>query len=386
MNDINSLVKLISDYYNDKEYEKANFLIDKYLSNKDYGVYAKLLDMKMNCLINLGRFQEASSILTLINKIYPGVNYPNYNAYNYIICNEIEKALQILLDSPYNAEIAFNLGKVYMLMGEYKKALEHYRYVIEHHQVLSYQDKARDELEKINNYNKFCAYIPRDYKYFKKNGGRLRIGDVIYTNSVSYNINAEYVRSEKSIPRKPFLIWKMLGQKIYAFPLTLKRNDIGVLKGQNYANVGVNRYFVPNLVMISEEDVHRIYDHIGHRDFENMIRNIYRSIVCDGEDAINRNNIFVNSIHQNYNVNIGDIVSYYDKEGKSINNYYIIGKNEEDYLAAQIMLENNVWNVISDISFISKSNYIYNLYQIDDRTKESIDKQLSNKVLRKNRI
>ena len=358
-------------------------MIEKYLENPKYGIYASLLDMQMNSLIGLGRFSEASELLTTINKVFPLYNHNSYTVSKYMICNEVEKAEEILKGQEYDFDTAYNYGKVYSLEGRYEDAKKHFLYAANNHELVNFRNKARENLIKISNYYRLGAYVPRDYKYFKKNGGKLRVADVIYVDELLGEYNAERIEKDSTISSKPYLIWKIIGNKIYAFPMTLINNGGYTLLASKYPNTGVNRYVIPYLLTMEESHVNKIVDHIHAEDFYSIIKSLYHRILINGKDEIINNLAFTNSIARDIWVTEGKVLSIFSKEENAFHNYYVLNIYDNDYKVVEVSLIDGIWQVIGDYMYISRNTYFYDVYNIDIDNKSVIKKQLSDKIKKK---
>lgn len=286
MNTIKLLEKIKKDYFHGN-YQDVVDKIDLYLSDANNGVFALLLDMKMNALIYLSRLSEASSLLDLITKYFPDYNSKRYIASKYILCGEIEKAEYYLLADDYDADIAYNLGKIYLKEGNFELAKKHLKYAIENHNQEIYQIKAKKLYIKINNFFRYQAFVPKNYKYYKHLGGKVFCGDVIYTNKLLLDFNQEKIEEDNYALRKPYLIWKIKENKILCLPLTLSCNDYFCLPGSNYPNIGKNRYVLPYMVLTLEENICDIVDHIHEEDMKKLAM-----IISD--NSIDMNQFFSN--------------------------------------------------------------------------------------------
>ena len=383
MNNIYYLINQIKYCYADRDYVNALHLIDKYINNKNYGIYPFLLDMQMNCLIELGKFKEASEVLTDINRIFPTYNAKSYSVSKYIICNDIDKALNVLNNQEYDYDTAYNLGKVYALQGKYEEAKKHFLYAFQNHELINYREKAKRNINQILNHEQRGAYVPRDYKYFKNNGGTLREGDVIFADEVSIDVNEEKLAGDVSTFKKPYLIWKIVKDKIFTFPLSLQSNNLYSLQASKYPNTGINRYVVPYVVVINEDKVNKIYDHLIKEDFDNIKRSVYRRIISNGESDIKSNLCYINSVMRNFNINIGDILCYFDEEKHLFNNYLVLSIYDNDYKVVKVVYNNNVWSCVDNICLISREDKVYDVYKINLDRIDTNNNDIREKILAK---
>ncbi len=358
------LFDLMRSNYQKRKYQVALDYIDQYIAN-NYGIFDYLLDMKMNCLIKLGQYNEAISLLDFITKYYLERNTLNYLASKYMICGEIEKAQELFKQVSYDGDAAFNLGKVSSLKGEYDTAKKHFLYAAHNHNDSNFRDKARFELIRISNYERLGSYVQRDYNYYKKQGGKLRNGDVVYVSNVSKEVNAQKFAEVYNFANKPYLIWKIVNNRVYAFPLTIEYTPGYTFTAHNYPNISMNRYVQDYLVIIDENDVIRIADHIQDNDFKCMVINLYH-LMLKNIEQYDGNIAFINSVSRSFVINQNDIISILN-DNKEIRYYLVLKVLDDSFEVIEIIKNNNDVTTIGNSLLISKSKHLYNVQHLDDK-------------------
>lgn len=150
-------------YFNKKDYEKAlsNFRIfqEKYPKNNDnvaYDAYIRTGD----CFYALGRFSEAA--VQYDKAVKPGIAYSDYalfqranskgvqGNYNAKI-SDLELFLNNYPNSPYMADVMFELASTFMLADKFQESIKYYEQIIEKYPSSTYRAKSMLKLGLIYN-------------------------------------------------------------------------------------------------------------------------------------------------------------------------------------------------------------------------------------------
>ena len=374
--DSRELVNKIKICYRDKQYQRTIELIEEYLDQDRVGVYPQLLDMYINSLMELGLFEYATRMLEAMNKLFPGYNQSYYTSSMYLKCNEVLKAEKVLLASEKNPDNSFNLGKVYLLEGKYDKARACFMETANKHEEEEFRNKAREQLIKISNYDRLGSYIMRDYRYFKNHGGKLREKDIIYVSKVDHQYNAHRIDSDKVVSHKPYLIWKISGSKIYAIPTSLHPDADYAILAKRYPNIGLNRYANSYMVLIHEEDVCKIYDHLQDEDFAKIQISVYHAMCRGDEESLKDNSIFMDAIMRSFDVKKGDVIRYFDYNNKKYDNYYVLDVTIDSYEVVKISSKFEDYHVLGTKEVIPRNQYVYDVVKIDKEIKDKIESEI----------
>ena len=373
----------IKNYFSREKYQKTIELIEKYLSDKNNGIFGQILDMYMNSLIEVGRFKDAVKVLEALNKVFPTYNEDYYTLSKYMMCNELDKAEAILLKNPNDPDNAYNLGRVYSLEGKYEEAKKYFLFTANNHESEEYRNKAREQLIKISNYYRLGARVIMDYQYFKKQNKKLGPKDVIYVSKVTDTYNAKRLENDKNISHKPFVIWRIVGDKIYAFPMCLYRDASYALLASRYPNIGLNRYFGSCLVVINEEDVCKVYDQVHDDDFDNSLISVYHAMCRQKPEDMQENMVFMQSMMRQKDINVGDVLCYYNHNEDKYHYYYIVHIDVDYFIGVPVSTKFENFQVLGDITFIERGKPVYEVYHVDNETKKAVETNIKEKASRK---
>ena len=124
------------------------------------------------------------------------------------------------------------------------------------------------------------------YEYFRVDN-ELYQGDIIYASDVD-----EYYKNiDPYALKRTYMIWKIEGEKIYAFPVTNKiPKDIRRFKlfRQNYLNFDSDRSVKDDLVIINKKDVEKVQERLPSNDYLNVLSNIYSGVIVSGNEEKNK--------------------------------------------------------------------------------------------------
>ena len=165
--------------------------------------------------------------------------------------------------------------------------------------------------------------------------------------------------------------------------MTLNDNGGYTIMAYRYPNVGVDRYVQDYLVVINEEHIVKIYDHLQLIDFESLLISLYHTF-------LKKNNIekedmaFINSMSRFYanKVAKNKIISYYDIENNCLNYYLVIDILDDEYELVKIENVDGKINITSNLLHLPKSEYIYSIQENNFDKKETYE-QIKVKKLHK---
>lgn len=139
---------------------------------------------------------------------------------------------------------------------------------------------------------------------------------------------------------RPYMIWKIEGNDIYAFPITTRLDKYRhIISKENYPTRQADRCLKDTLVHLHEHDITTVIDKITTDDYEKSINSMYSSIChCQkGHWSINAE-YFMNSILQSREVNVGTIIMYHNPNQNIPHYYYIfaIDYYQQTYTAFEV--------------------------------------------------
>ena len=333
-------------YYNN-DYEEALELLDEYFELENVAITDKILDIYIECLINLGKIDNAKKYISLMIEIFPKY----YNSYHlgirYCQCKDIDKLREIINLDDLHGEDLYYLGKMCYYNQYYDEAIMLFNKFLLESKNKNLNNETREYLSKIRLFsNQKNVFREESFLSFKLNNKNLEPGYVVHVDKVRYREDIDDPKCDK----RPYMIWKIDGDKIYCFPIasTINKEYEYILYSKNYPNIGFDRIVKDNLVCISCKDVTKVIDKINDNDYETVIQNIYKSICCSNERK-KRNQLFINSILKGFNIDTYDILSIYDVILKKRRLYFIIDKDikNKKYKTIEIKYNNGEFEIIN---------------------------------------
>ena len=366
--------------YRNGDYKAVVRDINKYLENK-YGMVDWLLDIYVDSLIKIRALDDALKCIHFMDNYFKGFYDENDMACKYMMCNKLDDAEKILVNSEFTIDKCFNLGKVYFLQRKYLKAKEQFLLYIKNSTDELYISKAKKYLFNIENYLKFGAFCECSYQAFKESGDKLLPGHVIYLKSnIDEQLNGNYSDVKKF--NRPFMIYKIVDEKIYCFPVTTKveSRKCYILYAYKYPNIGVDRKLKDNLNVFCTDDVDKVVDYIRPNDYRNALIDLYKCFYLrKNEISSLESNVFMKDMLVAMNVCIGDVINFYDTNTKKKSFHFVIGMNENGYETILVDTNDYVNFIVLDdnITNISKNTYVFRAIKLDEIYRESIYGQLN---------
>ena len=308
----------IIDSFQKKDFFQVIEIIEKYLQIEHVGVSEELLTMYVFAQNELLLLDDAITTTKILRQLYSKEKYDSFLAYLYIKKGDLEKGEQLLQKclekKPNNDLCYYHLGKIYILEGKYEEAQIALNKALQFAQNETMKKNAKKTLKKIELHLKKGCFLEMNYTYFKQSQ-YLKPQYVIYT-SVDDTEKHNYfqIHQDQKKEQRPYLIWKIIGNTIYAFPLSsAKRERVYKLYAQNYPIIGFDRWAKDRLVRIDEKNIQKVIDYIHDEDYEKILNDIYHQ-VCYYKDATSRKamDFFMKDRMQQSSVEIGDILEYYD--------------------------------------------------------------------------
>ena len=263
-------IERIKESYKQKEYSRTLEYLEQYLKIKKFGFYDELFDIYINCQINLGYFENAGKNVNLMNKVFSKF-YSEYDLITkYIICGMMDKAKELISNNKLCILDYYYIAKTCFLWGYHEEAKELFNHFLTISNDPHRNKSVKDYLRKIKLYeNNKNVFVETDYLNFKKNGNKLEPGHIIYTEKLldiyKENISSTDPKKEK----RPYMIWKIVNDKIYAFPVSSKiyKDSFNILRTKYYPNYTYDRKVKENLVCIEDKDVIKIIDKVNKKDY-----------------------------------------------------------------------------------------------------------------------
>lgn len=209
-------------------------------------------------------------------------------------------------------------------------------------------------LSKIENKYIIKLYI----KEYLKKGYEIQPGLVVYLKSPEEVLNGD-PNSINNI-KYPFMIWKIEGDTIYAFPMRKHKNHGFYLSSSKYLK-DENLTAHPNLAIFNRSNILKVDMQIDRIDYNHIVRDLYeRACVLSAIDNKPKN-YFVREYEKSLAVSAEDIISLYDINSNGCKYYYIIRVDNETktYKGVAIShLNGNIFVKDEEVIDIPESTYI----------------------------
>lgn len=306
-----------------------------------------------------------SEIYTAIGQAFDNRNY--------------KQVIKLVREALTNPKFGFNMNLLYkyayslIMTYKVKEAIRVLKVIAKNDTKVEMLYKIEFILGKLEKKQVIKLYI----KDYLKKGNKLEAGLVVYLKKQE-DIQSKYPNFENNI-RYPFMIWKVEGDKIYAFPIRKYMNHGFYISSNKYlteANLACN----PNLVIFEADAISKVDMQIDRIDFNNIIKDLYERLCVLGTINNSPKNHFVAELEKSLSVSVGDIVTIYNISNHVRTYYYIIEKDNESstYKAIAIShLNGEIFIKNEDIIEIPFSAYIMEKVVVSEENKEKIKEAVS---------
>lgn len=371
---MNNLYDEIKDTYNKKNYIKTIGLINEYLNDNKNGVFYELVYIYIKTLIHLGNIKQASKNLDIFYDLYKDKCDQKDLMKLYIKCDRVEDAKKIIENYDLSPQDYFSLGKFYYTNEYYNEAKEYFEKYLKVGDNEKNKLIIKEFLYKLENKDKKNVFLEQNYEHFKINN-TLGPRYIIYARSELDKANNNYSNSIK-----PYLVWKIENNIVYAFSITnkIKDNKDYILKKEIYCS-NEDKKVKEVLVKLDLKDIEKVTEYIREEDFNQIIKNIYNKILVDSNIDMKDKSIFLTEYMKNMNIQEEDVIEYYDRVNRKKEAYYIkkINEKKQKYELLKIDIS-DIDNIKIDNKIIEKkiNKYIYKVIKLTDEEKEKIKKKL----------
>lgn len=338
------LVKNIEESYERKNYKVTVKYLNDYFNTKNVGVFDKFLNMYIDCQINLGMYENAKRNTELMKKLFPE-SYSNL-IIKYIKFDKIDAAKKIIATKKLSASEYYYIATTCFLWEYYDVAKNLFMHFLNISNDFSKIQNSKEYLRKIHQYeiNK-NIFHETDYQHFKLSGKTLEPGHIIYTQKLLNIYDENIVNTDPKKATRPYMIWKIIKDKIYAFPVSsnVKNQRSGILKSEKYPNYTYDRKIKSNLVCIEECNIEKIKDKVSQEDFDNIIRYLYHSVSITHNFPKQSTKFFMGTITKQLEIKKHNIISIRDFNLNVNKMYFIIDIDNKvkKYKAIQIKFNND---------------------------------------------
>ena len=360
----------------------------KYASLKEK--ISKYEQYKYNNCLSYNQLRNYYMLLIYDGNYEKGLHYINsaYRIFNektsiydlillYIRLDKLDEASKMLRQNHFSGKEYLKIGISFIFMGYYEKGEEYLN--------LAFMSKLNDSdyqiyklyIKKLYIHRRDGKFISMRYEKFKEKY-TLSAGDVVYVKKT----NRYYSQNDYKSQKRPYLIWKVNNDMIYAFPLSSqveKNTKSYILYYQNYLNFNSDRKVKDHIVLINEKEIEKVQERITKEDLDCIMKNQYLSIIKSKNDLHKELlNVFLKQCREVYQANKGDLIYLkQNKEEKKL--YLVLDVLKENLILAEVeFIDENI--KIKDEPF--KLKYEDEFYSkkenITDEQKVQIQKLLEN--------
>lgn len=375
------LINEIKKANKDNNYKRVIMLFDEYKKDSSNNSY-ELLSIYQNALQKTDMKKEEINVLLKLKNSTIN-NFYNIRLINlYLDLGENEKAINVINED--DKLKYYLLGKIYFLRGEYKESLKMFKEYLSIKPIdIKFFYSAKNYVDRINNNKNNNSFLEIYYDKFKEQGNRLEPGYIIYSDKIGnrYNILETNLDSHKKT--RPYLVWKVNNEHIFVLPLSTSiSNNSYVLEKKNYPNLRNNSTVFENFILLKDENITSIVDHLSREDYLSVMRYIYEKILLLNKENRKTEKVFISNYMKRMKIKNNDIIVYRDN-GKNIENYYfIISIDDYKYETVPIKKKDNSF-IISNRNKVSlnKKKPVYNVIKLSEEDKSNLISQLENAYL-----
>lgn len=416
----------IEELYNEKKYDQVIDTVDKYIKNRNtklndkliekyficlsyYGLYDKMIkylkfkeskpyevtkDPYKNIksigeciekyivnesilmhyyveLLKIGKFEEANNVVKKIKLLYP--NYLD----NFLLtclmirCNNVTEAKKLISISKFNGNQLIKIAGLFVMLERYNVANSILDTLKNKNYEFKEKEEQLDRLLKIKK-NKNC-FIKMRYEYFKLNHS-LRPGDIIYTRFV----DDKYASKYDGYKDRPFMIWKIENDNIYAFPVSARIPDKSrkyIIHHQDYLNIPTDRTIKDNLTIIKERDVQNVLERLRREDYKSILSNLYSGLlICKDDTRREEMKPFMDEYFDSMNIRKESVIAGFNKEENKAYQYIVIGEDKENYFGIRVKAkQNNIVLMDTAIESLNKRKEVLRVVPLTQHNIEQVN-------------
>jgi len=262
---MNNLYNAIYKNYNNGNYNKAIYLFNEYLNIPNIGLDSELIKLYITCLLMVGSKTEARKIIDRYKNFYDEAVLKIKKALEYIKECDYQKALPILekiqSSYPYYDSVYYHLCLVECRIGNIEKAKNYLEQLSKISRNPNFISNAKNTVDYYDSgkveYLQYSSFIGLELP--------LKPGHIIrLKRGASLNLYRE----------KPFLIYKIVEDTVYAFPITFKiRPQHYIIKKVNVDNEPGQIY--PEMMKFSKYSVLKICYELKEEEFRISLIDLY---------------------------------------------------------------------------------------------------------------
>ena len=352
--------------YHNLEFDECINMIDTNIRN-GYGIDDILIDLYISCLIKKHEFEKAYKLTKWLEKT-GGEKVYNHLYHLYYHCYKFDDAERIISKMQYKDVDKYILIKLKMDQGKISDARKIIREALKENQTPQLLELKKE----IDNYYKHNDFLNIGYDDFARQGKKIETGHVLYLKHKPESLNPTIDNDEKS-DRRPYLVWKCIGDKIFLFPMTSKvKQKHYKLRQRDYANSKFDRAIIDNLCFTTKDNILSVNDKVHEDDFKPLFGNLYRRMyLCPSTEIREYYKIFMKDYMKDIRKN--NVVMLKDRNTGKERFEFVLDVDENNYTLIEI---DNKLNVIKQVPEKYSKNRLF--YRVLILTGDEINKVRNN--------
>lgn len=304
----------------------------------------------------------------MIEELYTRIGQAFESENYYKVIKLVNKALKIS-EFGFNMQLLYKYGYSLIMSQKIKEGTEVLNFIALHDNnphMLSQISRALTDLKRLTE-------VALPIEEYLSRGNELKAGLVVYLDS------AESIENESPDSRNyinfQFMIWKLEGNRAYAFPIRRYEKYGYILKKSNYFK-REDLTVRPDLLSFDINSITRIDFALNDFDYNLTIKDLYERQCVFGTINDAPKNHFIRELEQKIAINIGDIIALYNISNKYRSYYYVVDIDTENgvYKAVAISHSNGEIVLKSDIiEEIPFKSYIMEVVNVSNENKNSLN-------------
>ena len=365
----------------DNNYKRVIILMNEYLKqsiNDDYD----LLAIYQEALQKTEKKEEEINILLKLKDTKKSMFY-NIRLINlYLDLGKKEQAINVIEDD--DKLKYYLLGKICFLRGECTRSLKMFREYLNNKPIdINYFYSAKDYINRINVSKINNSFLEIYYDKFKEQGNKLEPGYIVYSDKIGNRYNLSETNLDIHKKTRPYLVWKVNNEHIFVLPLSTSiSNNSYILEKKNYLNLRSDSTAFENFILLKEENITSVVEHLSKEDYLNIMRFIYEKVLILNKENRKTEKVFISNYMKRMRIKDNDIIVYRDN-GKNIDSYFfIISSLDYKYEVIPVEKENERF-IIKDKNklLINKKKHIFDVIKLSENDRNDLIKQLEDNYL-----
>lgn len=290
--------------YKQENYEEVLIYFSQYVSLKNIGINDVLLNIYAKSLENLQFLEEALKIYQIKQDYFHMIHDDLKIIYLAMRLDKLELATEIikrlLFQEKNNFYYNYLYGKILLLNGDKEEAKKRFEICKNETQEIFYE-KVQIYLKRLENNDEFKM----GYQSFLKKGKKLELGHIVTVKKRIEYINEDELNNDEKSINRPYLIWKIEKDFVYAFPTTSKitKFDYSIFPSK-YKNISTILTCKDNVCKISKSDIASVVEKIDAVDYHNLLLYVYDEIMHNLAESKNKKNVFLKEMNHLYGLNV----------------------------------------------------------------------------------